>query len=81
MPPCAMVQDPENRTPPLETVFLKAPLRDVEADQLCLTDAFQPTEKLVEATMQVTERERERETTATLILLSSSSLGLRRAML
>mmetsp|Transcript_3835 Transcript_3835/g.11075 ORF Transcript_3835/g.11075 Transcript_3835/m.11075 type:complete len:845 (+) Transcript_3835:571-3105(+) len=45
-------QDPENRTPPLETVFLKAPLRDVEADQLCLTDAFQPTEKLVEATMQ-----------------------------
>lgn len=48
-----MVQDPTNRTPPLETVFLKAPLRDVEADQLCLTDAFQPTERLVEATMQV----------------------------
>lgn len=46
------MQDPANRTPPVDTVFVYPPLNALEAHHLCFAADLEPAKQAVETTMQ-----------------------------
>lgn len=46
------MQDPANRTPPVDTVFVYTPLNAFEAHHLCFSADLEPAKQAVEETMQ-----------------------------